>query len=91
MMIDAKPLTTLLSLILETAGAEPERARVCAEHLVLANLKGHDSHGVGMAPSYVRWIKAGKLFPNARPKVASASSMRPSSWRAAARLLSAAT
>ncbi|HXQ10846.1 MAG TPA: malate/lactate/ureidoglycolate dehydrogenase [Caulobacteraceae bacterium] len=69
MMIDAKPLTTLLSLILETAGAEPERARVCAEHLVLANLKGHDSHGVGMAPSYVRWIKAGKLFPNARPKV----------------------
>jgi len=69
MIIEAKPLTALLSLILETAGAEPERARICAEHLVLANLKGHDSHGVGMAPSYVRWIKAGKLFPNARPKV----------------------
>jgi uncharacterized oxidoreductase len=69
MIIDAKPLTGLLSLIIETAGAEPERARICAEHLVLANLKGHDSHGVGMAPSYVRWINAGKLFPNARPKV----------------------
>jgi uncharacterized oxidoreductase len=69
MIIDAKPLTGLLSRIIEAAGAEPERARICAEHLVLANLKGHDSHGVGMAPSYVRWIKASKLFPNARPKV----------------------
>jgi hydroxycarboxylate dehydrogenase B len=69
MIINAKPLTGLLSLILETAGAEPERARVCAEHLVLANLKGHDSHGVGMAPAYVRWIRSGRLFPNARPKV----------------------
>ena len=56
MLIDAKPLTELLTLILETAGAEPERARICADHLVSANLKGHDSHGVGMAPSYVAWI-----------------------------------
>jgi uncharacterized oxidoreductase len=71
MFIDAGPLTELLTLILESAGAEPERARVCAEHLVSANLKGHDSHGVGMAPSYVSWIKAGKLHPNARPKVIS--------------------
>jgi uncharacterized oxidoreductase len=69
MIIDAVRLTDLLVAILEHAGAEPERARVCAEHLVAANLKGHDSHGVGMAPAYVTWIMAGKLFPNARPKV----------------------
>jgi hydroxycarboxylate dehydrogenase B len=69
MIIDAARLTALLAAILEKAGTEPERARVCAEHLVAANLKGHDSHGVGMAPSYVRWIKAGKLKPNARPQV----------------------
>ena len=69
MIIEAGPLTDLLGLILEKAGAEPERARICAEHLVTANLKGHDSHGVGMAPSYVQWIRAGKLAPNARPKV----------------------
>jgi len=67
--IDAKLLTELLAAILEHAGAEPDRARICAEHLVGANLKGHDSHGVGMAPSYVRWIEAGKLKPNARPEV----------------------
>ena len=69
MIIDAKPLTELLVLILEKAGAETERARICAEHLVAANLKGHDSHGIGMAPSYVAWIRTGKLHPNARPKV----------------------
>jgi uncharacterized oxidoreductase len=69
MNIDAGPLTELLTLILAKAGAEPDRARVCAEHLVTANLKGHDSHGVGMAPSYVNWIRNGKLIPNARPRV----------------------
>jgi uncharacterized oxidoreductase len=69
MNVDAGPLADLLALILERAGTEPDRARVCADHLVAANLKGHDSHGVGMAPSYVKWIAAGKLHPNARPKV----------------------
>src|SRR5580700_11473546 len=68
-VIQAGPLTSLISGIVQSAGAEPERAQVCAEHLVAANLKGHDSHGVGMAPAYVNWIRAGKLFPNARPKV----------------------
>jgi uncharacterized oxidoreductase len=69
MIISAGSLTQLLTLILQRAGVESERARICAEHLVTANLKGHDSHGVGMAPSYVNWIRAGKLVPNARPKV----------------------
>jgi uncharacterized oxidoreductase len=67
--VQADRLTLILAELMARAGAEGERARVCAEHLVLANLKGHDSHGVGMAPSYVRWIAAGKLFPNARPEV----------------------
>ncbi len=69
MIIEADRLTDLLAKILEHAGTEPARARICAEHLVAANLKGHDSHGVGMAPSYVRWIASGKLKPNARAQV----------------------
>ena len=68
-LVQADRLIRILTALLERAGAEPERAKVCAEHLVLANLKGHDSHGVGMAPSYVRWMEAGKLFPNRRPRV----------------------
>ena len=35
-----------------------------AEHLVAANLAGHDSHGVGMLPDYVRLLHAGLLVPN---------------------------
>ena len=41
--------------------ASAEDAEVVADHLVLANLKGHDSHGVGMAPSYVHAIKNDRL------------------------------
>jgi uncharacterized oxidoreductase len=71
MIIGAGPLNELITQILVKAGTEPERAQVCADHLVMANLKGHDSHGVGMAPSYVAAIRAGKLHPNVRPKVIS--------------------
>src|SRR5580698_3914695 len=69
MLIHAEPLTRLTAAILERAGAEAERAGICADHLVEANLKGHDSHGVGMAPAYVSWIAAGKLRPNQRGEV----------------------
>ncbi|MGA3399944.1 MAG: Ldh family oxidoreductase, partial [Acetobacteraceae bacterium] len=43
--------------------AEAEAAEV-ADHLVRANLAGHDSHGVGMLPAYVRLLHAGLLVPN---------------------------
>jgi uncharacterized oxidoreductase len=35
-------------------GSSAEEARLVADHLVLANLFGHDSHGVGMMPSYIQ-------------------------------------
>jgi len=39
------------------AGCSAEEARLTAEHLVGANLAGHDSHGVGMVPRYVNsWL-----------------------------------
>ncbi len=39
------------------AGSSAEEARLTAEHLVGANLAGHDSHGVGMLPRYVNsWL-----------------------------------
>ena len=40
-----------------------------AANLVLANLSGHDSHGVGMLPRYVDAIAEGGLVPNTRVKV----------------------
>ena len=69
MLIHAEPLARLITRILEGAGAETKRARVCADHLVGANLKGHDSHGVGMAPAYVHWIAGGGLKPNQRGEI----------------------
>ena len=49
-------LETFAALLLETAGARPADAAAVAHHLVDANLKGHDSHGVGLLPAYAHHI-----------------------------------
>ena len=64
MLIHAEPLTRFAAAITEAAGSLPAEAQEVATHLVEANLKGHDSHGVGMIPHYVRNIRAGLLKPN---------------------------
>jgi hydroxycarboxylate dehydrogenase B len=39
------------------AGSSRDEATLTADHLIGANLAGHDSHGVGMAPRYVEsWL-----------------------------------
>ena len=63
MRIDQKPLTQIATTILHKAGAELKRAQAVAEHLVIANLKGHDSHGVGMIPSYVKSMMTDLIHP----------------------------
>jgi len=45
-------------------GSDEQEAAQVADHLVRANLAGHDSHGVGMLPTYVRLLHAGLLVPN---------------------------
>jgi len=51
------------------AGSAPAEAEQVADNLVLANLSGHDSHGVGMVPRYVDAVAEGGLVPNAAVKV----------------------
>lgn len=46
------------------AGSSAREAELAADHLVAANLTGHDSHGVGMIPKYVASWKAGDLKLN---------------------------
>ena len=42
------------------AGSSTNEAKLTADHLVEANLTGHDSHGVGMIPAYVNsWLHGG--------------------------------
>lgn len=65
MRIAADTLQSFTSDLFVAAGADGNDANQTAEHLVLANLKGHDSHGVVMVPTYVGNIKRGFLDPTA--------------------------
>src|SRR6267142_5172845 len=65
----ADNLRRLTSAIIRTGGSAAPEADLVAEHLVRANLMGHDSHGVGMIPTYIRHLKAGLVVPNTRAKL----------------------
>ena len=45
-----------------TAVTPPRRRGLTADHLVLSNLSGHDSHGVGMVPRYVRLLRRASWY-----------------------------
>jgi uncharacterized oxidoreductase len=47
--------------LFRAAGADAREATLAADHLVEANLTGHDSHGVGMIPRYVLSLLADEL------------------------------
>lgn len=71
MLISAQTLTRLSTEILRHACGNDTAAATVANRLVIANLVGHDSHGVGMIPAYVDGIKAGELHPDAGVSVVS--------------------
>src|SRR3954447_5913181 len=66
--LKAPDLVARVATILRAAGSAAEEARKVADNLVLANLSGHDSHGVGMVPRYVDAVLEGGLHPNATAK-----------------------
>ncbi len=53
-LIDTQKVHAWIGEIFSAAGSSVQEARLTADHLVLANLSGHDSHGVGMVPRYVK-------------------------------------
>jgi len=69
MLISAARLTALVAAILRQAGGGEEASRLVSEHLVEANLVGHDSHGVGAVPAYLDGIQAGHLRADASAEV----------------------
>ena len=69
MLIFADSLKELVNEIFVSLGVRFETADVVTSHLVLANLKGHDSHGVGMVPSYVSALNRGLLKPEVNPEL----------------------
>ena len=66
--IDAGKLTEFSMKALEKMGVPPDDARLTAEILVAADLRGVDSHGVAhLAPFYIQRIKDGRI--NVRPQI----------------------
>jgi uncharacterized oxidoreductase len=64
-----EPLTHAMESLVAAGGSEAREARMVAENLVMANLMGHDSHGIGMIPRYVDALLEGGLSVNQHPKV----------------------
>lgn len=54
-------LRGLTAAIFQAGGCSPAEAHCIANHLVDSNLAGHDSHGVIRVPSYVEWLRVGKV------------------------------
>ena len=61
-------LRALVHDMVVKAGWTEAEAQETADHLVLANLSGHDSHGVGMIPLYFQSLADGNLSPASQPQ-----------------------
>ncbi len=67
--IEAPVLQAQAARIFVAAGSSAAEAETVAANLVMANLSGHDSHGVGMLPRYIEAVLEGGLKPNTGVKV----------------------
>jgi LDH2 family malate/lactate/ureidoglycolate dehydrogenase len=67
--LPAADLRALVAGVFTAAGADGEAAESVARSLVLANLRGVDSHGFVRVPEYLGFIADGRIDPAARPVV----------------------
>jgi len=66
--VDAGKLTDFAAKALQKMGVPEKDARITAQILVTADLRGVDSHGVAhLAPFYIKWIKDGII--NVKPQI----------------------
>jgi LDH2 family malate/lactate/ureidoglycolate dehydrogenase len=70
-VVNHEELRTLSKALYEAAGTPSDHAEIVTAHQVGANLKGHDSHGVVLLPTYLNRIDRGHIMPNAKPEVMS--------------------
>ncbi len=62
--VNANALIKVVRSIVKAGGSTDREAELVATNLVEANLKGHDSHGVGMLPRYIDAMTEGGLKIN---------------------------
>ena len=63
-VVSAEKLNVLIQGMFERSGSDIEEAETVSSNLVEANLKGHDSHGVGLVPRYIQNCRDKVLNPN---------------------------
>jgi uncharacterized oxidoreductase len=67
--LDAAACRPFLEALFQRAGASGVNAAILAEHLVTANLVGHDSHGLERVADYLRSVQGGRIRPAVEPEV----------------------
>jgi uncharacterized oxidoreductase len=68
-IVSSDNLHRLTVAVCRRVGGGEREAELVADHLVAANLAGHDSHGVGMLPLYVRCWTENNLQPDRHAEV----------------------
>jgi uncharacterized oxidoreductase len=74
-LVDADVLGTITHDIAVAMGAAPETAAEVARHLVMANLSGHDSHGVLRLAQYAGERDRGQLVAEAQVEMLQSSAV----------------
>ena len=69
MTVPAPLLRSFIQSIFAAAGCKSAEAEVIARRLVEANLVGHDSHGALRVPTYIQWLRDGKVVANQSGKL----------------------
>ena len=64
MRVGAEELRALVHSVFEAAGCDSQEAGCISDHLLEANLAGHDSHGVILIPTYMEYLREGSVRAN---------------------------
>jgi len=68
MRYSANSLQITATRILNGFGCSANESAIVSDHLIRANLSGHDSHGIGMLPMYGQQVEDGNLIANQTPE-----------------------
>lgn len=68
LLIEEPRLRGLIMAIFAKAGSNAHECEIVTNHLLEANLRGHDSHGVGMVPAYIANALEGEMKLNHKPR-----------------------
>ncbi len=69
LLVPAPTLKAFIVSVFDRWETPPAIGDLAADLMVRTDLRGVDSHGVGMLPTYLRWYRRGWIVPAAEPKI----------------------